>query len=141
MKFGGAKIDPFIAFEIETDAKKAPVAQKPRELNEFEAIATSVADQPRDGISCLLGLVQPPRWMAGAWADRKEGWFDTRTGTLLTFADARQLIEDRIKELDLDRELVYAWPHSHGTFAASGAFWHQEFSVRMNAFRRKEFPC
>jgi hypothetical protein len=108
------------------------------ELNEFQIEMRRTMSYPRSEISCLLGLLQPDRWMAGLWGDEKGGWHDARTNTFLSFDDARDLISARIKELGLSPELVHAWPHSVNGTAEDQTFHRQTFEQQMERFRQRE---
>ena len=97
-----------------------------------------VLSQPRATLSCELNLLQPPRWMAGLWAEERDGWRDARTGTVLSFDDARQLIDARIQELALSVELVHSFPQTRGFFsgfAEEHQFWNLPFEQRMLRFK------
>lgn len=103
-----------------------------------------VLSQPRATLECELGVLEEPRWMAGLWAVARDtdgnevGWRDSRTNTLLTFDDARQLIEDRIRQLGLSAELVHAFPQTRGFFsgfAEEHQFWNLPFEQRMLRFK------
>lgn len=132
MRFGDAKVTPCISLES---------AAHRSDISEFEAEAAAILVQshPRGEIASELGLVQPPRWMAGLWGDENGGWHDSRTDTFLSFDDARQLVEARIKELGLSPKLVHEFPHScSGSIAAHQRFWRMDFSDRMEMFRERD---
>jgi hypothetical protein len=144
VKFGDAKVTPFMSIEGPTDwapraAKESPVAQRSRDdASEYAEMATQMKSIPRDGIFSELMLVQPPRWRAGLWGDEQGGWCDARTNLLLSFDDARQLIADRISELGLSPELVHAFPSSVRNNVEDRALWKLSFDQRMDLFRAAE---
>jgi hypothetical protein len=77
--------------------------------------------------------------MKGLWAETADGWRDSRTDTILTFDNARQLIADRIAELGLDADKVNAFPFQRDLFVDAQAeqnFWRASFEDRMKRFRR-----
>ena len=84
----------------------------------------------------LMGTLQVPRWMAGSWYDTNDGWRDVKTNTDLSFDEASALIAERIKELGLDADKVYAYPKSRGESIQSYmAFLRADFSTQMAKFR------
>lgn len=114
-----------------------PLGEMNREPSEYDiTVRQAMSAHPDDGLGCLLMLVQPARWMQGLWGDHPEGWTNARDNNkLLTFADARQLIDARIVELGLNAEKVYAYPKSHSTWQDKHAFLNLPFAEQMQMFR------
>jgi hypothetical protein len=77
--------------------------------------AQSTAGTGRTRLVKILNLIQPPLWheAKGFWKNDPAGWRNSRTDTVLTFADARRLIEARIIELQLERATVLTFPARH----------------------------
>jgi hypothetical protein len=117
------------------DLKLAPVVTK-RVPSEFdEAIEFLRREHPDDGLFALMMLVQPPRFMAGLWNRRADGWHDERTNTDLTFDDARVLVADRIAELGLSPEKVWAYPKTVTPLAEYQVFLRMDFDQQMSQFK------
>jgi hypothetical protein len=143
VKFGDAKVDPYISLEADRPriAKASSVTKRSCPVSEYDVVSAQMTSWPRSELSCLLMLVQPERWMKGLWGEEREGWHDTRTNTFLSFDAARQLIADRIKELGLDATLVNAYPHSSlasrgETIADEMVFYRLPFDQRMLRFKQ-----
>ena len=146
MKFGDAKIDPFISLEIASEPKQprekeSLVTKQPRVLNEFSAEMQRTMEHPRAELSCLLLLVQPERWMKGLWADVDGGWRDARTEKFFSFKQMREILDARITELGLSPELIQAWMHSSladrgETVADEQAFYRLPFDQQMLRFKK-----
>jgi hypothetical protein len=85
----------------------------PSEYDETVQHAMRESHAPR-GLSCLLLLVKPPEWMLGLWGETVDGWVNKRDNDkLLSWAAAQAMVADRIAELHLDPDKVYAYPKSH----------------------------
>ena len=110
----------------------------PPALDEFAVEAQSATGTPRTRLCQILHLIEPPVWTAGRgyWRNAPEGWLDTQTHTTLTFDAARELIDGRIRELELDRETVMAFPDRHFYFQKDwDAFQALTFDQRMAKFK------
>jgi len=122
---------------------------QPHFKSDYEIMAEQLRDEPRNTLSCLVALLEVPRWMTGLWQSVEltkgvfqripGGWLNNRSGApvFVSFAEARQWIENRIVELGLDADLVNAWPHSHHSVSEDSAFYKLPFEVRMNCFRAR----
>lgn len=110
-----------------------------RPVAEYDyTVRLAMAEHPDDGLGCLLQVLRVPRWWAGLWGKVADGWRDKRTDTVLTFDDARQLIDDRILELKLNSDKVWAYPKSYSSMAEDTAFWNVPFEERLNRFRSEQ---
>jgi hypothetical protein len=141
MKFGDAKVIPFMSIEGPTDqapraAKASPVAQRSRDESEYATEMQRMISVPRSGIFSELMLVQPSRWMKGLWGDEIGGWRDARTEEFFSFEEMRELIAERITELGLDPNLVHAHPSSRCSLTEDQHFWNLSFDQRMDRFRK-----
>lgn len=124
---------------IVTPQPPAPVVYDQHPSQYDAAIQTMMAARPAGReLSCILQAIRVGRWMAGLWSDAQTGWLDHRTQTVLTFADAKTLIDERIRDLNLNSELVLAYPSSHSTIQEDKAFWNLPFEERLNHFRSRE---
>jgi hypothetical protein len=113
-----------------------PKALPQRKPSEFDAAIDGLnREHPDDGLFCLLMLVQPPKFMAGLWARNSWGWFDVRTRTPMTFDEARVMVADRIAELGLSPEKVWAYPNTVTPTAEHQMFLRMDFEQRMETLR------
>jgi hypothetical protein len=84
----------------------------------------------RRRLNFLLDLLECPNWFSLVM-EEDESKFD--------FDAARQMIEARITELGLSRDLIHAHITRRDVKAEVGQAWHRlPFSERMNSFRREK---
>src|SRR5258708_2940601 len=101
-----------------------------------ETVRLAVLAHHDDGLGCLLHLLKPKYWMDGAWGESPLGWTNGRDNDrLLSWDDGRVLIADRINELGLDADKVYAHPQSHSSIAEFTAFINLPFAEQMERFK------
>ena len=104
--------------------------------SQYDAAIAAMPQRAGTSLATLMLTLHVPKWMAGSWYDTKDGWMDVKTNTGLTFDEAGALIADRIKELNLNSELVYAYPKSKtGSIHEYMAFLRADFSTQMAKFR------
>ncbi len=114
-----------------------PLGEMNRTPTEFdETVRLAVLAHHDDGLGCLLHLLKPKYWMDGAWGESPLGWTNGRDNDrLLSWDDGRVLIADRINELGLDADKVYAHPQSHSSIAEFTAFINLPFAEQMERFK------
>lgn len=119
---------------------RQPSESKHEPTDNDETVAFARREHPSDGLCTLLHLIQPDRWMKGAWDRTDGGWFDVRARTDLSFDEARVMIADRIEELNLDPEKVWAHPSTHyNRTVAEHMIWiRSDFETQMETFRTPE---
>jgi hypothetical protein len=109
-----------------------------RQPSEFDETARQMmAEHLEGGLGTLLSLLHVPVWMSGCWSRHIEGWKNAADNNkLLTFADARLLVADRIEELGLDAQKVWAYPDSHCSTTEWMGFIRADFATQMTRFRK-----
>jgi hypothetical protein len=151
MKFNPkAKSSPYISVEVAEKPRtvKEPIVRRSQAESEYDLTTALHCVKPWSELSCLLGLLHTPGMFGmgmfsdgnSEWSDVKGGWKNSRTGSFLSFDDARKMIADRIKELGLDTDLVNDYINGsldsrQETWQQQQAFWSLPFEQRMNKFR------
>lgn len=120
----------------------APVPSRPLRTmdskpNEFEALMNSVCSPKRARLEWFINELHVEIGDAHYTKYVPNGWRDERTGDVLTFKQAEVMIDARITELNLDKQLIEQWlqPGDHG-LAEIQAFWNMSFEERMQRFRK-----
>jgi hypothetical protein len=147
-------VEVFIDVQVEPKAlpakPRASVSSSARTFYEQESAAQA---DPSDSLFTLLEILRVPAFMPGGkynggrWVDRcgrtdsKRGvWLNPR-GSCETDAvpldEIRGVIEERIKTLGLDRDLVFAYPTSRDMDGVTWlAFMRSPFEQKMARFRK-----
>lgn len=161
MKFGDAKVIPFISIEsadskfLDAPATRAAIARQMAARRgdsiggqgyNVDFAGEGTAEMYWDALIAEARLLQVPDLMDSEWVnsgghyDRKKGeWFNTEGATGIPIAMPRDVVLGRIIELGLSKETVDRYVTRRGrTVAEEEAFYRLPFKERMNALRSGE---
>jgi hypothetical protein len=162
MKFGDAKVVPFISIDADSRFVNAPATQhaiaRRRDAQRLDAdviggrnyridfAGEGTAEMYWDALIAEARLLQLPDLFDGEWInngghyDRQKGeWFNTEGATGIPISVLRDVVLARIIGLGLSKEVVDKYVTCKGrTVADEEAFYRLPFNERMNALRSGE---